>query len=458
MRSTGFPLFLSLVDAGLGLSKLALVQLVLVLSCLSIAVGLLARAYCFWIIGAFVFMMLSFFGAPLVFSARLMTDALFLSGFTLAAAALAAAARVPSPAVFMIAGIGLAMSIVAKSVGIALLIPALMLARYIPRQTWRRACIATLVFPLAGYILMATHAYIRTGIPTPDATGGINLAAHVAAFLDDELPDDPGLMNSLRAAADPILRRRPPNLERISSKKELDGYVDYTASEHNPLIDTALMPAATSEELGDLPDINMALLRAGFASIFAHPLDYAFQVTAHYYGMWRDLGRYRPKDLIWAAGYIRWSVAAPDVAWSLERFGKYFGALLPPVPSLATAQAASAQQRRIPLAFRWWFELPVFFDEAVTLSIGVLALLLPILWLLPGSLAQRVSIGSHAGPDVGCIRTGACVVSGSIAALRRSYDACGGTARGVFWCDYPEVGPAAERFGRFAFQNQMCSA
>jgi hypothetical protein len=385
LRSSGFPIFLYLVDAVFGLSKLALVQLVVELCCLAFAIGLVARVYNFWIIGAFIFIVLSFFGAPVVFASRLMTEALFLSGFTLTAAALAAAAWFPTTALFVIAGIGLAIACVAKSVGIALLIPALMLARYIPRQAWGRAFAGVVVLPLAVYSLMAAHAYIRTGIPSPDATAGINLVAHVANFLDGELPDEPALIESLRAAAGPILRQRPANIGRITSKKELDDYVDYTAREHNPLLDTALIPAASNQELGDLPDINMVLFQAGLASIFAHPLDYALQVTAHYYGMWRDLGRYRPKHLISAACYIRLVVDDPHVALSSEQFNKYFASLLRPVVS---AEAASAQQRRIPIALWRWLELPMLLDEAVTLSIGTLALLLPIFWLLPGSLPR----------------------------------------------------------------------
>src|SRR5207249_1765521 len=120
----------------------------------------------------------SFYGALVVFSARLLTEALFLSGFTLAAAGLASAARRPSAALFIVTGLGLATATLAKAVGIVLVVPALMLVRFIPLQRWS-ALVACVVLPIGVYVSMATDAYIRAGLPRPEATGGIDLAGHV---------------------------------------------------------------------------------------------------------------------------------------------------------------------------------------------------------------------------------------------------------------------------------------
>jgi hypothetical protein len=175
------------------------------------------------------------------------------------------------------------------------------------------------VLPIGVYLSMATDAYIRAGLPMPEAIGGMNLAAHVGRFLDSELSATPEFIPTLQEAARPVLERRPPGLGKIRSWQDLDAYVDYTASEHDTLLGAALLPAATALVPGsDYKKLDRMLMRVGIVSIMADPLAYAQHVAAHYYGMWRDLGRYSPTDLPSTAVYIRSAIAAfdPAVDWS----------------------------------------------------------------------------------------------------------------------------------------------
>jgi hypothetical protein len=389
-RSSGYPTFLRFVHATFGLNQLGIVQLIIELCSLTAAVGLLGRVYRFWSVAIFLLVALSFYGALLLFSAHLLTEALFLAGFTLAAAGLASAARRPSTAVLIVAGLGLATATLAKAVGIVLVVPALMLVRFMPRQRWS-SLVTVVVLPIGVYLWMATGAFIRGNLLTPQATGGIDLAGNVAGFLDGELSDPPGFVAALQEAVRPVLDRRPPALVKIGSWQDLDTYVDYTAREHDTLLGGAILPAAWAQLPGaDIQTLDRMLLRVGVLSIMAHPLAYAQHVAAHYYGLWRDLGRYRPSDAPAAAVYIRSTLATtkPDVDWSPEVSDKYFGSLLASMPSSDAALAASAQQQAVPLAFRGAMGLPIFPDEKVTIGIGLLALFLPVLWLLPGRFAH----------------------------------------------------------------------
>jgi hypothetical protein len=391
-RSSGYPSFLRLVHGTVGLANLAAVQLILELSCMIIAVGLLSHTYGYWIAGSLLIILLSFFGAPVVFATRLLTEALFFSGFVLFAAALAAAARRPGIVLFTIAGVGLAIAITAKAVSIVLIVPAILLARFIPRRSWGRAFTGIIILPVATYLALSFHAYWRTDILKPEATGGFALIGHVGGFLGGEMPEMPGLIGALREAASPVLARRPPDLTNIRSKQELDAYVDYTAQEHDTLL-ASIISAATPLAGSNIVQQDPVLMQVAVKSIGAHPLDYARHVAAHYYGLWRDLALYWPNDLVWATGYIRAGLAINDpiMNWPSETANKFFAPLLPPMPVSAEAQAASAQQRAVPLAFRELLRLPFSNYQQVSIGIGVLCTLLPFLLFFPGRLARCFS-------------------------------------------------------------------
>jgi hypothetical protein len=279
----------------------------------------------------------------------------------------------------------------AKAIGIVLVVPALMLARFLPPSKWNALACVVLV-PVGVYLSMATDAYVRAGLLTPEATGGMNLAGHVAGFLDGELSDAPGFVGGLREAIRPILAKRPPDLATIRSRQDLDAYVDYTAREHDTILGLTLVPAAASmlAPLGtdEYKKLDGMLMRVGFASIMANPSAYIKHVAAHYYGLWRDLGRYFPTDLPSASVFIRQKAGEVDPYWSPEISDKYFHSLLPPMPSPFAAEAASSQQQEVALAFRRFLGFPIFANEMVTVAIGTTALFLPILWLFPGGLAH----------------------------------------------------------------------
>jgi len=320
-----------------------------------------------------------------------MTDALFLSGFTLAAAALASAARRPSPLCFIVASLGLGLAILAKAVGIVLVVPALMLARFLSPSKWNALACVVLV-PVGVYLSMTTDAYIRAGLLTPEATGGMNLAGHVAGFLDGELSDAPGFVEGLREAIGPILAKRPSDLATIRSRKDLDAYIDYTAREHDTILGLTLVPAAVRmlAPLGtdEYKKLDGMLMRVGVASIMANPSAYMKHVAAHYYGLWRDLGRYFPADLPSASVFIRQKAGEADPFWSSAISDKYFYSLLPPMPSPFAAEAASAQQQAAALAFRHFLVFPVSLNEIITVAIGIVALFLPTLWFFSCRLSQ----------------------------------------------------------------------
>ena len=390
-RSAGYPTFLRLVHAAAGLPNLVPVQLALELLCFMTALGILARTYGLWLAAALLAVLAGSLGVFVTFAAQLMTEALFVAGFTLAAAALAAAARRPTTALYVIAGLGLAVAVSAKASGIVLVIPALWLARFIPRREWRRAFICTVLLPVAVYAAMIVHGHRRTGGFMPEAAGGYALAGHVARFLDDRVPDPPGLpglVGALRDAVTPVLAARPPGLDRIRSKATLDAYVDGTVSDYNVLLWDRMVPVAERyvDSRYNHAALNRVLMRVAIATVLVHPLDYAYHVAAHYYGLWRDLASGLATDLPAAAHAMRAGLAGLDDT-GRALLTRFIEPALPPLPGGAAMRVAADRQDAVPLAFRG-LGLSVLGRPEVTLGIGVLALLLAGLALVPGTLAR----------------------------------------------------------------------
>jgi hypothetical protein len=387
-RSAGYPTFLRLVHATVGVANLVPVQLALELLCFMIGLGMLARAYGLWIAGAGLALLAGSLGVFSAFAAQLLTEGLFVSGFTLAAAALAAAARRPATALLVAAGLGLAIATAAKAVGIVLIVPALALARFIPCESRRRAFAWIILLPVGIYAAMVAHGYRRTGGVTPEAAGGYALAGHVAGFLDGRVPDAPGLVEALQEAVRPVLAARPPDLDRIRSKQTLDAYVAATTGDYNTLLWETMVPV-TTRYLGSRTGhamLNRTLMRVAVAAVLAHPMDYARHVAAHYYGLWRYLGLGQAADLPGAAFSIRAALAELDDAQRAS-LAPYLEPALPPLPSPAVIRAAAALQASVPLAFRG-LGLSFLGREEVTIGIGALALLLGGLVLVPGPLAR----------------------------------------------------------------------
>jgi hypothetical protein len=183
----------------------------------------------------------------------------------------------------------------------------------------------------------------------------------------------------MKAAAEPVLARRPAGLTDIKSAADLDAYFRYTAAEYNYLLN-AIAPTARALEPGTVAT-NRTLLHVALASIAAHPASYAGHVGAHFYGLWSLLGEIPSiptAALDWRAGE---AARAADQVASYRRILRG----LVTVPSQDDAEAMLQAQLGLPLSSTY----AARFDLApATLAIGVLALALCFLFLAPLRLAR----------------------------------------------------------------------
>lgn len=171
-------------------------------------------------------------------------------------------------------------------------------------------------------------------------------------------------------------------MTQIDSLATLNRYVDYTVQEYNGLLWGTLVPVATPY----LPRVqagNAFFLQFALSSIRAHPAAYLRHAAAHFYGLWRDMGHIEP--LRGATIRIR---AEPALASALEiRLRNAAPAsILAPYPEKAQLRAERISQESLPLALgaiwnRYWIR------PAWTIALGILALGLSLLFLIPGRLA-----------------------------------------------------------------------
>ncbi len=121
-------------------------------------------------------------GAISQFAPDVMTEALFMAGLGLFAAALEVMASRTDRRAVTAAAVGIVLATLAKSLGVVLVLPALLLVRFLPKGNRLSVSGVIVICGLATYALMAISSYTRTGIASPENTGRIR--AHRTSRLD----------------------------------------------------------------------------------------------------------------------------------------------------------------------------------------------------------------------------------------------------------------------------------
>ena len=132
--------------------------------------------------------------------------------------------------------IGIVLATLAKSVGLVLVVPALLLVRFLLKGARLRFSVPIVAAGLLTYGAMAVHGYSRTGNFAPESFAGYALFGQVAWMLDENFMPESELTRALRDAAAPVVQRRPANLTQIDSLATLNRYVDYTVQEYNSVL------------------------------------------------------------------------------------------------------------------------------------------------------------------------------------------------------------------------------
>jgi hypothetical protein len=390
-RNSGYATFLLVVSHTLGLAHLPFIQVCIVVMAYVASVAVLAAAYSIRWVVPFAALGLIFQGWLIEYSAMVMTEAMTAAGFVMAAAGLAASARRPSSGFLLFAGLGIVIVTGARSNGIILLIPALLLARFLPRGA-RLSSLILLVTPvLAVYGAMVVHSHYRTGSLAPESFAGIALAGQVGWMLDGSDVEPKEVTHSILRSVEPTLAKRPRDLFHISSIVELDRYVDYTVNEYNQLIWQDILPVL-SRQLWSARQNDAYLLRLSTASISARPEEYFFHVVAHFYGLWRDLGGWNIggfhtgaiEGLQTASLGFRHIIAQTPAA-EIAQSNSLYSSIIPAFPSQMESVAAVTAQAAVPLLAPavWQFTLD---HRIITTCIGVGTLIACLLFFIPGRI------------------------------------------------------------------------
>jgi hypothetical protein len=382
-RSVGYPIILLAVQNVLGLDHLAWVQLGTGMACYLAGAYLLAVRFGSRWIGMFLALAVLFQGTTSQFAPDVLTEALFTAGLGLFAAALGTLAWRPDRLAVAAAVVGIVLAILTKAIGLVLVVPALLLVRFLPRGRRLSVSGAIVVAGLGTYGLLAASNFMRTGALSPESFAGIALAGQVGWMLDDASMPPSDLSRRMISAAASVVAQRPADLAEIHSLATLDRYVDLTVQDYNAVIWGKLFPIAKSS-LGSLEEINSFFLRLGISSIRARPWAYLRHVVAHFYGLWRDLGKTMPlRDAtIYVRGEPIFVVPQLDPAFVKSTTA----GVLTPYPSEVGLKGEVVGQSSLPLKFgsMWNFCL---FLAAGPLVLGGVALVLSILFLVPGRLA-----------------------------------------------------------------------
>ena len=389
-QNAGYPTFLRILHGTLGLSRLDTIQLTLQLFGFALGMGILARAYGWWSGAGFLVLLCSYVEVFSYFAGEILAEALFLFGITLFACCLAASIRRPSAGAFALTAFGLTVGIVAKSVGIVLLAPALLSLRFIPPRL-RLTAAGILIIPATiAYLVLCLNGYSRFGAFRPESMTGLQLVGVSASFLEPKGKDDQ-LTQTLISAAKPVLESRPSGITNIRSLKDLNAYVDYTRIEFDKLLWGHIYPAAVHQlyPVGDVPFyvINNRLQEIGVGSIVAHPQLYIRHVLTQYYGFWRimGLGAFNSVDF----GLIARAEFTKPLPPQLFNFTDRYPELgLSPLPSYDEAARALKQQWRVALATLWSRLLLKPLTDLtglswITIGIGLLSLIASAAFFLP---------------------------------------------------------------------------
>jgi hypothetical protein len=382
IRNSGYPLLLVLANKTLGLDRLAWLQLGTIIACYLAGVWLLVSHLQQKWLGPVLVAVFALQGATTDFADQILTEAPFTAGLTLFAASLGALAWRPGINAVVAGMIGIVLATLAKSVGLVLVVPALLLVRFLPKGAWLRFSAPIVAAGLLTYGAMAVHGYSRTGNFAPESAAGYALFGQVAWMLDENFMPESELTRALRDAAAPVVQRRPADLAQIDSLATLNRYVDDTVQEYNTLLWGTLVPVA-APYFPTVEAANAFFLRFALSSIRAHPAAYLRHAVAHFYGLWRDMGHFDP--LRTATIRVR---TEPALASALEiRLRNAVPAsILAPYPEKPQLTAERIGQESLPLALgviwdRYWIR------PAWTIAIGILALGLSLLFLIPGRLA-----------------------------------------------------------------------
>jgi hypothetical protein len=380
LRNSGYPLFLVLADKTLGLDRLAWLQLGTIVACYFTGVWLLVSHLQSKWLGPLLVLAFALQGATTSFADQILTEALFTAGLGLFAASLGALAWRPGIGAVIAGMIGIVLATLAKSIGLVLVVPALLLVRFLPKGARLRFSVPIIAAGVLTYGAMAVHGYSRTGNFAPESFAGYALFGQVGWMLDETFMPKPELTRALLNAAAPVVQRRPANLTPIDSFAALERYVDYTVQEYNALLWGTLVPIgeryfATTEEA------NAFYLQFAIASIRAHPAAYLRHAAAHFYGLWRDLGHTEP--LKTSTTIIRTEPAPLEIRLR----NAVPTSILQPYPEPAQVKTERISQEMLPLAFdviwgRYWIR------PQWTIALGLLALGLSLLFLIPGRLAM----------------------------------------------------------------------
>jgi hypothetical protein len=290
IRSAGYPTILWAVHKVVGLEHLAWVQLGAGMACYLAGARLLAvRSGNRWM-GPVLALAILFQGVTSQFAPAVLTEALFTAGLGLFAAALGALARRPDRLAVVAAVVGIILAILTKSIGVVLVLPALLLIRFLPREKYLSVSGTIVMAGLATYGLLAVSNFERTGDLSAESFAGYALMGQVGWMLDDTSMPPSDLTRSLIGAAAPVIAQGPADLGNIHSLATLDRYVDVTAQDFNIVIWNKLFPIAISQ-LHTREKVNSFFLRFGISSVRAHPMLYLRHVAANFYGLWRDLGQ-----------------------------------------------------------------------------------------------------------------------------------------------------------------------
>jgi hypothetical protein len=381
-RNFGYPTVLVGINETLGIDHIAWFQIGAIIGCYLAGAWLLSSYLQRKWLAPLILGMFLAQGVTSTFSDRILTEALFTSGLGLFAAALGALAWQARPGA-QIAGVaGIVLAIAAKSIGIVFVIPALLIARFLPKDVRFRRSAPIAAAGLATYLAMAGYNYLHTRVFAPESFVGEVLVAHVAWMLDDAYMPKTDLTRRMLATAEDAVRKRPDNLTKIDSRDSLDRYVSYTAVEEGEIFWNGLYPVGASHFSSGAQE-NAFYLQFAISTICVHPFPYILHSAAHFYGLWRDLGNIQ--SLREATIDIR-SRPLRETVSDRQLRDSNPPSILARYPERSQLEAELKTQERVPLAFpALWDHRWINFSS--TIAVGVLSLILCPLYFIPGTLA-----------------------------------------------------------------------
>jgi hypothetical protein len=381
-RNSGYSTILVAINRTIGIDRIAWFQFGAIIACYLAGAWLLSSyLQRKWLAPLIVAMFLAQ-GATTTFSDRILTEALFTAGLGLFAASLGALARQARVGAQMAGAAGIVLAISAKSIGIVLVVPALLVARFLPKKMRFRHSAPIAAAGLATYFAMAGYNYAHTRIFAPESFAGEVLVAHVAWMLDDKYVPKTDLTRQMLATAAEVVRKRPDHLTRIDSRESLDRYVSYTAVEEGEIFWDGLYPVGASH-FSSGPQENAFYLQFAISTIRAHPVPYIRHSVAHLYGLWRELGNIQ--SLREATIDIR-SRPLRETVSDRQLRDSNPASVMARYPEPAQLEAELETQANLPLAFpalwdhRW-------INSTSTIALGILSLVLCVLYFIPGTLA-----------------------------------------------------------------------